>query len=755
MAGLAITDLTIGVSNDAVNFLGAAMGSHTASFRTILIIASLGVLIGATFSNGMMEVARKGVLFPQMFLFEELIVIFISVMITDVIMMDTFNSLGLPTSTTVSLVFELLGAAVAVSLIKVYHSLPDGGSFQSLVANIAEIDAYINQNKAAQMVTGIFAVVIIAFFVGAMVQWVARFIFTFRYERKLKYYGGIVGGIAFTAMTFFMLLKGAKGTTLISPETKVWVAENTYLLMGVTFVITFIISQVVVSVFKKNILKVIVLAGTFSLAMAFAGNDLVNFIGVPLAAWSSYEAWVAAGQPIESLHMSALLEPAHTPILILASAGMIMVITLYTSKRAKKVLKTSIDLSKYESTDENHRPNIVSRSLVRGAVAIGKFTSRIMPDFMTRQVELRFARPAVALPQGKEYEAPAFDMVRASVNVIVPAILISWGTSSTLPLSTTYVTFMVAMGSSLADKAWGRESAVYRVAGVLKVILGWFATAFFAFIAAGTFATFVYHYFMLAIIPLLILGVVIMTISRMRKRSTRREERRQKLLRTTQHGMSISEVIEDSAERVSESFTHATDIYSSVAIGLNSQDRRSLKHACSMAAELKEDIRDLQNSVFHMVKSIDDRGLEASRFYILILDYLKDINRALTNISEASLEHVENNHKEFKETRKEALLHMSGELCSIFDDIKRCFLTRDFSGVKSILARKKELKKFLNALIERQISKIRDESMDLSPKNTNLYLSIILETKDLLSASTHLAELGLQFYVDKKATSKD
>ena len=453
--------------------------------------------------------------------------------------------------------------------------------------------------------------------------------------------------------------------------------------------------------------------------------------------------------------MSALLEPAHTPILILASAGMIMVITLYTSKRAKKVLKTSIDLSKYESTDENHRPNIVSRSLVRGAVAIGKFTSRIMPDFMTRQVELRFARPAVALPQGKEYEAPAFDMVRASVNVIVPAILISWGTSSTLPLSTTYVTFMVAMGSSLADKAWGRESAVYRVAGVLKVILGWFATAFFAFIAAGTFATFVYHYFMLAIIPLLILGVVIMTISRMRKRSTRREERRQKLLRTTQHGMSISEVIEDSAERVSESFTHATDIYSSVAIGLNSQDRRSLKHACSMAAELKEDIRDLQNSVFHMVKSIDDRGLEASRFYILILDYLKDINRALTNISEASLEHVENNHKEFKETRKEALLHMSGELCSIFDDIKRCFLTRDFSGVKSILARKKELKKFLNALIERQISKIRDESMDLSPKNTNLYLSIILETKDLLSASTHLAELGLQFYVDKKATSKD
>lgn len=753
MAGLAIADLTIGVSNDAVNFLGAAIGSRTSSFRVIVAVASIGVIIGAVFSNGMMEVARKGVLFPQMFLFEELIVIFISVMITDVIMMDTFNSLGLPTSTTVSLVFELLGAAVSISLFKVYQGLPDGGSFQSLIANIGEVDKYINQDKAAVMVTGIFAVVLIAFFLGAIVQWIIRYIFTFRYEKKLKYYGGILGGIAFTSIIFFMLLKGAKGTTLLSAETKEWISTNTMFLMCLIFVISFAISQLIVSLTKINILKIIVLAGTFSLAMAFAGNDLVNFIGVPLAAFSSYQEWVAAGQPIESLHMSALLETAHTPVLILAGAGMIMVITLCTSKRAKNVLKTAIDLSKYESTDEKHQPNFISRGLVRGAVAMSKFTDKIIPKKINDKIDEHFHRPIIAMPNSKEYEAPAFDMVRASVNVIVPAILISLGTSSTLPLSTTYVTFMVGMGSSLADRAWGRESAVYRVSGVLTVIMGWFATALFAFLAAAIFAALVYNYFMLAIIPLLILGVIIMTSHRMYKRANRREEKRKRLLRSTQGGLSTSEVIDDSAEKIAEAFTHAIDVYSGVAEGLDKQDRKILKQACKASSELREDIIDLQNSLFYLVKSIDEKGIEASRFYILIIDYLKEINRALSYISNASFEHVDNNHKELKDTRKEALNFISHELCDIFAQIKETFLSKDFTHVREIVDRKKALKKELSLIIERQISKIRSE--ELSPKNTNLFFGIILETKDLLSTATHLVELGNQFYVNKKAMPKD
>lgn len=749
MAGLAVTDLTIGVSNDAVNFLGSAVGSRTASFRTIIIVASLGVIIGAVFSNGMMEVARKGVLFPQMFLFEEIMVIFISVMITDVIMMDTFNSLGLPTSTTVSLVFELLGAAVSISLFKVFQSLPDGGSFQSLIANIGEVDKYINQDKATLMITGILSVVFIAFFAGAIIQWIVRFIFTFRYERKLKYYGGIMGGIAFTSIIFFMILKGSKGTTLISPEGKEWIAEHTRLLLIITFVVSVAVSQIIVSVFKKNILKVVVLTGTFALAMAFAGNDLVNFIGVPLAALSSYEAWIDAGQ--QNIPMTALLDTAHTPVFILAGAGLIMVVTLCTSKKAKNVLKTAIDLSKYETTDEKHSPNTISRGIVRGAVALSKAVDKIIPARVNKEIDVRFDRPVIAIPQNKEFEAPAFDLVRASVNVIVPAILISIGTNSTLPLSTTYVTFMAAMGSSLADRAWGRESAVYRVSGVLTVILGWFATAFFAFVAAGTFAALVYSFGMLAIIPLLVLGVVIMTSHKIYKRVNRREEKRQRLLRTARAGqISISQVIDDSAEKIAEAFTHATEVYSGVAEGLDKHDRKVLKQACRASTELKEDIADLQNTLFYMIRSIDEKGIEASRFYILIIDYLKEINRALAYISNASFEHVDNNHKELKDTRKEALKYISTELCDIFREIEKTFLSKDFSHVSDIVSRKKALKKELSLIIERQISRIRSE--ELSPKNTNLFFGIILETKDLLSTATHLVELGNQFYVNKKAT---
>ena len=415
MGALAILDLIVGVSNDAVNFIGAAVGSKAASFKTIMIIASIGVMMGAIFSNGMMEVARRGVFHPDMFLFDEVMMIFLAVMITDVILLDVFNTLGLPTSTTVSLVFELLGASVAVSMFKIMGSDASGMSFMAFVNDMSALEDYINYDKAVRMITGIFAVVIIAFAVGAVVQWLVRLLLTFDYHRRLKYFGGVIGGVAITAIVFYMLLKGSKGTTIISDEGKIWINEHIGMLGGLCFAVFTVVSQVLVSFFRVNILKIIVFTGTFALAMAFAGNDLVNFIGVPLAALGSFDAYIEAGGA--NIYMTSLMEDVKTPIAFLLGAGIIMVITLWVSKKAHNVLKTSIDLSRYEGGEEKFRPNTISKLMVRGSVYAGKALSCILPRRISEHIELRFDRPAEK--ETRLRDAPAFDMVRASVNVVV------------------------------------------------------------------------------------------------------------------------------------------------------------------------------------------------------------------------------------------------------------------------------------------------------------------------------------------------
>ena len=478
LAILATVDLVVGVSNDAVNFLNSAIGSKAIAIRNIMIIASIGVFFGAITSSGMMEVARKGIFNPGMFMFQDIMFIFMAVMITDILLLDVFNTLGMPTSTTVSIVFELLGAAVAISLIKIS---------QNDAESISAIWNYINYEKASLIIFGILLSVVVAFSVGALVQFVSRLIYSFNFEKRPSYINALFGGFAITAITYFIIIKGMKGTPYYK-DVKYLIEDNTLSIIAGSFLLWTIISQVFIKFFNLNVLKLIIGIGTFSLAMAFSGNDLVNFIGVPIAAWNSYEAWSISGVEANAFSMEILAKKVPSNVWLLLIAGGIMVVTLWTSSKARNVIKTGIDLSRQGECHEKFQPNPLSRLVVRASMGINAGLTYVLPAKTIAFVDSKFQKPVIELPKDKTYELPAFDMVRASVNLIVAGILISIATSLKLPLSTTYVTFMVAMGTSLADRAWGRESAVYRVAGVINVVGGWFLTAITAFLAAALVA---------------------------------------------------------------------------------------------------------------------------------------------------------------------------------------------------------------------------------------------------------------------------
>ncbi len=479
LAFLAIADLVVGVSNDAVNFLNSAIGSKAISFRTIMIVASVGVAVGAVFSSGMMEVARKGIFNPGEFMFNEIMVIFMAVMITDILLLDFFNSLGMPTSTTVSIVFELLGAAVAMALIKIATS---GGEFSDLIQ-------FINTSKATQIILGILLSVVIAFTIGAIVQWISRVLLSYNFNQKTKWAGALFGGIALTAITYFIFMKGLKGTSyanysfdiLGGATMKDFLEKNVINIVLINSLFWSVLSYTLIIFFKTNIYRLIIIVGTFALALAFAGNDLVNFIGVPVAAYNSFLEWSASGVVASEFPMDVLASKVPTNNWLLLAAGFVMVITLWFSSKSRSVVKTSIDLSNQGDTKERFQPNALSRGFVRFSLVATNYTSNVLPKSLKKKIEKQFEQPINNNLKNKKQDLPAFDLVRAAVNLMVAAVLISIATSYKLPLSTTYVTFMVAMGSSLADRAWGAESAVYRVAGVLNVIGGWFFTAFSAF----------------------------------------------------------------------------------------------------------------------------------------------------------------------------------------------------------------------------------------------------------------------------------
>ena len=727
LAVLAITDLVVGVSNDAVNFLNSAIGSKAISFRTIMIVASFGIAFGAMSSSGMMEVARKGIFNPSEFVFAEIMIVFMAVMITDILLLDFFNTMGMPTSTTVSIVFELLGAAVAISLVKI---IADDGGF-------SDLGLYINTEKATEIIIGILLSVIVAFTIGALVQFVSRLLISFKFEQKPKWVGGIFGGFAITSIIYFIIVKGLKSAAIFSPAILDFIGSNPELFLLINFFIWTVVSWMASSIFDLNIYTVVIVLGTFALAMAFAGNDLVNFIGVPLAALASYSSWVASNIPPEEYTMEGLAVAVQTPTYLLLFSGVIMVITLWFSSKAKNVVKTSVDLSRQDEGDERFQPNFLSRQIVKYSIKASENLAGIIPKSWVKKMDARFEKPYVYVPKSKVQDLPAFDLVRAAVNLMVASVLISLATSMKLPLSTTYVTFMVAMGSSLADRAWGPESAVYRVAGVLNVIGGWFFTAISAFTAAALIAYIIHLGGIWAIGALLILAFLLIGknyLSHTKKmKETKREEKLEKA-----ESNSIIGVIEESAANISLAIKRANKIYTQSIDGLAKHDIDTLRKSKKGITKLDKEVEGLRNNIFYFIKNLDESSVGTSNFYITILSYLQDMTQSLEYIAKAGYKHVHNNHKKLRFNQIKDLKETDVYIDQLFTEIKTIFETRDFLQLTQLIVSKQELFEKVDLKIQKQVERTRND--ESSPKNTALYFSLLLETKDLLLATMNLLE---------------
>jgi len=722
---LAIADLVIGVSNDAVNFLNSALGSKALSFRTILIIASFGVFFGAVSSSGMMEIARSGIFVPEKFFFSEVMIIFMAVMIADILLLDFFNTLGLPTSTTVSIVFELLGAAVMMSLIKISAN-------GEVLSNVLD---YINTEKATEIVSGIFLSIIIAFTVGALVQFLSRLVFTFHYEKKMKAFGAIFGGISLTTLGYFIIIKGLKSTPFYANVADI-IETKGLLVLLVSFIVLVIFSQLFITVFKRSILIIVIAVGTFGLALAFAGNDLVNFIGVPLAAVSAYEAWSISGIDANLFYMDVLQEEvtAHPRYLFLA--GGVMVLTLWFSKKSRTVSQTELSLSSQNSGQEKFEPNFFSRLIVRTSTAIADGINHILPKKTREYIDSRFVQPEVISTQHTSNEAPAYDMIRASINLCVSGILISVATSYKLPLSTTYVTFMVAMGTSLSDRAWGRDSAVYRIAGVLKVIAGWFVTALIAFVAAAIFAYLIYIGKEVMIAILLLLVVLILTRNYLSHKKKTQLITSDKLKKT--ESSTVQGIIQESADNIINVVNRTGKIYRDTLRGLAKQDKNKLKKSRKGVEKLNNEINELRDNIFYFIKSLDETSVRGSNFYIIILGCLTDIAQSLDTIAKDSYKYVNNNHKALRFNQIKDLQEVNQAIKAMLDDIHTIFTAREFDKIDRILNQETQLFNKISNKVEKQIARTRKE--ESSPRNTTLYFGILLESKDLVKAYINLLE---------------
>ncbi len=725
LAFLAVADLVVGVSNDAVNFLNSAIGSKAVSFKTIMIVASLGVAVGALTSSGMMEVARKGIFNPGEFMFNEIMVIFMAVMLTDILLLDFFNTLGMPTSTTVSIVFELLGASVAVALIKIYSD-----SSQTIV----DLSTYINNSKAIEIILGILLSVVVAFSIGAVIQYASRLLLTFKFQEKPSWYGAIFSGVANTSILYFILIKGVKNASFMSADLTNLIASNPVALIAISFIVLTLISYLVIHTFKTNIYTVIIVVGTFALAVAFAGNDLVNFIGVPIAAYNSYEAWSTSGALPTEYVMTALSAPVQTQPILLLIAGLIMVLTLWFSSKARSVVKTSVDLSRQDEVKERFEPNFLSRMIVRSTITISNTLNSVLPKPYMEWADKQFVKPKVI---GKAEDLPAFDLVRAAVNLMVASVLISIATSMKLPLSTTYVTFMVAMGTSLADRAWGSESAVYRVAGVLNVIGGWFFTAFSAFVAAAIMAFILYHGEGYALVGLLVLAILLLLRSFISHRQSSKMMKEEDQLEKAESS-STQGVIHESASNIASVVKRGNKIYSSAINGLAVQDLKVLKKNKKQIDKLSNEIDDLRDNIFYFIKNLEEPSLSASNFYINILGYLQDITQSLDYISKTSHKHVNNNHKKLKFSQIKELKEIDEKIEALFNNAQIAFDSRSFEKIGEILNDRSKVYNLVTEKIQKQVERTRTE--ESSPKNTTLYFSLLLETKDLLSAMMNLLE---------------
>ncbi len=720
---LAVADIVVGVSNDAINFLNSAIGSKAISLKTIMIVASIGIFVGAVFSSGLMEVARKGIFVPAQFNFHEIMLIFMAVMITDILLLDFFNTLGLPTSTTVSIVFNLLGAAVVMAIIKINASDTE---------TIANLGNYINSKKAKEIIGGILLSVVIAFSIGAFVQWITRLIFTFHYEKKIKNFGAFFGGLALTAILYFIFMKGLKGTPYYK-DLKGVIEGRELLIILSGFVLFTLLSYVFQKITQKSILIVVIVVGTFGLALAFSGNDLVNFIGVPMAAYHSHEAWIDSGVIATDFTMGVLNKKMPAEPFLLFIAGAIMVVTLWFSKKARTVAETEISLSRQGATHEKFSPNILSRNIVKGITWLSQNLGGIVPVETQRKIDARFKKvDTVALTKDQSIDAPAFDLIRASVNLMVAGVLISIATTMKLPLSTTYVTFMVAMGTSLADRAWGSESAVYRVAGVLNVIGGWFGTAFGAFTAAGIVVFFINWNPMVMTPILLVLTAILLVrnyISHKKKSDIIKDE--STLIKA--ESSSIQGVIHESVNNIVNVLSRGNKVYSSTITGLAKQDLSLLKKNKKNIVKLSDEVEELRDHIFYFIKNLDETSsVGASNFYINILGYLQDMTQSLEYISKVSHKHVNNNHKKLRFNQIKELRQVDDAMNTLLETTISAFKSMSFEEIGAVLNNKQELFNLVTEKIQKQVERTRTE--ESSPKNTTLYFGVLLETKDLLKA---------------------
>jgi phosphate/sulfate permease len=727
LALLAVADLVVGVSNDAVNFLNSAIGSKAISFKKIMIIASLGVFIGAVFSSGMMEVARKGIFMPSKFYFDEIMFIFMAVMIGDILLLDFFNTLGMPTSTTVSIVFNLLGAAVVMALIKIGMSDTE---------TAADLVNYINTEKAKQIISGILLSVVISFTVGMLVQWISRLVFSFQYEKKVKNFGFVFAGICLTAIGYFIFFKGLKGTPFYG-DIKDFLAQNSFLVIGLMLAFWTLLMFIIDKVFKINVLIIVIGVGTFGLALAFAGNDLVNFIGVPMAAYHSYEAWSISGIPASEFSMEILSEKVPTEPGLLFIAGAIMVVTLAFSKKARTVADTSIDLSRQGDGSERFQPNILSRSIVKGSTKLVSVVSTILPAAVQTKITNSFQTPAIEISEEKAKALPAFDMIRASINLAVAGILISIATSMKLPLSTTYVTFMVAMGTSLADRAWGRESAVYRVAGVVNVIGGWFFTAFSAFTFAGILTYIIYMGRGAAVaILLLFAGVLVVRNYLSHKKKANAQSDHSSLKKSA--SQTVQGIIEESADNVAKSIYRTTSIFNGVVDGLSNQDTGALKKMRKRVGKFEDEVESLRNHLFYFIKNLDETSVRGSNFYIMVLANLTDVVQSLEFIAKKSFKHIDNNHKPLSKSQISDLNEIQTTFDGMLVSVEQAFTSKSFGDLSTCLDQEDAILALISDKIDAQIARTRKE--EVSPKNTTLYFNLLLETKDLVKAVMRLVE---------------
>ena len=736
---LAISDLIVGVSNDAVNFLNSAIGSKAAPFKIIMIVAAVGILVGATFSSGMMEVARKGIFHPQEFYFSEIMFIFMAVMVTDVILLDLFNTFGLPTSTTVSIVFELLGAAVAISIIKLAN-LPEEST--------KELGDFINSGKALAIIAGILLSVVVAFSVGAMVQYLTRILFSFNYKKRIKYFGGLWGGFAITAITYFILIKGAKGASFMTDGMKDLIQNNTLLILFGSFIFWSILLQLLNWLVKLNILKLIVLVGTFALAMAFAGNDLVNFIGVPLAGIEAFNAFAAnPGADPNLFMMESLQGKVLTPTFYLLIAGVIMVLTLWLSKKARGVVKTTLDLSRQDEGNERFGSSAISRSLVRSSMNLSKKLSYIVPIRLSNAIQKQF-EPYKEVTHTIE-EAPSFDLIRASVNLVVASVLIAFATSLKLPLSTTYVTFMVAMGTSLADKAWGRESAVYRITGVLSVIGGWFFTALSAFTVAFILAMFFYWGGIYAIGIMVIVAFVVIYRTHILHKSKELEKAQTEDLEE----ISEKNIVNRCNNTVSSTVLKVNDFYKEAIYGITHEDLKKLKQVSKEVKKLNLDTKELKDSLNSTISKLNENSVETGHFYVQVLDYLRELAHNIHFIVKPCYEHIDNNHKSLIEVQIKELNDLQMQVENILMSVKDMIISSNYVNIDEIIEKQHEMLARLASIKKKQIKRIKRE--EVGTKNSLLYFTITNETKNLLLNSINLLKSQRDFTIYDEEQNKE